>query len=114
MTKELKERFDRETRSAPVVIYMKGTPDMPMCGFSRNAALAFRELGVPVAHVNVLMDEEAWSGIKEYTDWPTIPQVFIGGEFIGGSSIVLEYLESGELQRLVDEAMAKYGAAASA
>lgn len=104
MDERLKQRFDRETASAPVVIYMKGSPETPQCGFSRNAVLAFRELGVPVAHVNVLEDPEAWSGIKEYTDWPTIPQIFVGGRFLGGSSIVLECLESGELKRLVDEA----------
>lgn len=114
MTEELRQRFDRETRSAPVVIYMKGTPDMPMCGFSRNAVLAFRELGVPVKHIDVLEDEEVWQSIKEYTDWPTIPQVFIGGNFVGGSSIVLEYLESGELKRLVDEAMSQERAPAPA
>jgi monothiol glutaredoxin len=103
----LKERFDREVNSQPVMIYMKGTPQFPMCGYSQRAAQCFQSLGVPVGHVNVLEDPEAWEGIKLYTDWPTIPQIFVGGEFIGGSSIVLEMLESGELEKKVKSALDK-------
>ncbi len=98
---ELKDRFDREVNSAPVFIYMKGTPDFPMCGYSQRVVGCFNAIGVPVGYVNVLMDPEAWDNIKLYSDWPTIPQVFIGGEFVGGSSIVMEMLESGELEEKV-------------
>ena len=101
LPEELKERFDRETKTNPVMLYMKGTPEFPMCGYSMRAAQCFQALGVPVGHVNVLVDPEAWEGIKQYTDWPTIPQIFIGGEFVGGSSIVVEMLESGELEEKV-------------
>jgi monothiol glutaredoxin len=103
----LKERFDREVNSQPVMLYMKGSPQFPMCGYSQRAAQSFQALGVPVGHVNVLEDPEAWEGIKLYSDWPTIPQIFIGGEFIGGSSIVVEMLESGELEEKVKAAMEK-------
>ncbi len=104
LSDEQRQRFERETKSAPVVIYMKGTPDMPMCGFSAGAAGAFEDLGVEVKGVNVLEDPEAWQGIKTYTGWPTIPQVFVGGEFIGGCDIVREMRATGELQELVEKA----------
>lgn len=104
LTPELKERFEREVKSNPVMIYMKGTPEFPMCGYSQRAAGCFQALGVPVGHVNVLTDPEAWEGIKLYSDWPTIPQIFIGGEFVGGSSIIVEMLESGELEEKVKAA----------
>jgi len=106
LPERLKERFEREIHSQPVMLYMKGTPDFPMCGYSQRAAPCFKILGVPVGHVNVLEDPEAWEGIKLYSDWPTIPQIFIGGEFVGGSSIVVEMLESGELGEKVNAARA--------
>jgi monothiol glutaredoxin len=109
LPEDLKQRFEQEVNSNPVMLYMKGTPDFPMCGYSQRAAQCFQDLGVPVGHVNVLRDPEAWEGIKLYSDWPTIPQIFIGGEFIGGSSIVVEMLESGELEEKVKAAMAKSG-----
>lgn len=105
LPEELKERFDRETKAQPVVLYMKGTPEFPMCGYSMRAAQCFQALNVPVGHVNVLTDPEAWEGIKLYTDWPTIPQIFVGGEFVGGSSIVVEMMESGELEEKVKAAV---------
>jgi monothiol glutaredoxin len=103
----LKERFDREVNSKPVMMYIKGTPDFPMCGYSQRAAQSFQAIGAPVGYVNVLEDPEAWEGIKLYSDWPTIPQIFIGGEFVGGSSIVVEMLESGELEEKVKAAVEK-------
>lgn len=108
---ELRERFEREVNSQPVMLYMKGTPEFPMCGYSQRAAQCFKTLGVPVGHVNVLTDPEAWEGIKLYSDWPTIPQIFVGGEFVGGSSIVVEMLESGELEEKVKAAREKTGTA---
>jgi len=106
LPERLKERFETEVHSQPVMLYMKGTPDFPMCGYSQRAAQCFKTLGVSVGHVNVLEDPEAWEGIKLYSDWPTIPQIFIGGEFVGGSSIVVEMLESGELGEKVNAARA--------
>jgi monothiol glutaredoxin len=107
LPEKLKERFDREVHSNPIMLYMKGTPDFPMCGFSQKAVQCFRSIGAPVGFVNVLEDPEAWEGIKRYADWPTIPQIFIGGEFVGGSGDVVELLESGELQVKVREALEK-------
>ena len=113
LPEELKERFEREVNSHPVMLYMKGTPEFPMCGYSQRAAQCFKAIGAPVGHVNVLVDPEAWEGIKLYSDWPTIPQIFIGGEFVGGSSIVVEMLESGELEEKVKAAREKAGAGSS-
>jgi monothiol glutaredoxin len=107
LPENLKERFEKEVRSHPVMLYMKGTPDFPMCGYSQRAAQCFKAIGASVGYVNVLEDPEAWEGIKLYSDWPTIPQIFIGGEFVGGSSIVMEMLESGELEEKVREAQDK-------
>jgi len=102
---DLMERFKKEVNSNPVVIYMKGSPDFPMCGFSRGAVEALTAVGAPVAYVNVLQDPEAWEGIKVYSGWPTIPQIFIGGEFVGGCDIVRELWLSGELEKRVEEAL---------
>jgi len=85
-----------------VVLYMKGTPDFPQCGFSANAVGILKECGVKeMFTVNVLENPEIRQGIKEYANWPTIPQLYINGEFIGGSDIVTEMYQSGELQTLL-------------
>jgi monothiol glutaredoxin len=112
LPERLKARFEQEVNSNPVMIYMKGTPDFPMCGYSQRAAFSFKAIGASVGYVNVLEDPEAWEGIKLYSDWPTIPQIFIGGEFVGGSSIVVEMLESGELEEKVKAAQEKFAASA--
>ena len=101
MTPDLKARFDREIQSHPVVIYMKGNPLFPRCGFSAAAVQVLQSYG-PVHGVDVLADPEVRDGIKEYTRWPTIPQVFIHGRFVGGSDIVRELEERGELKALID------------
>jgi monothiol glutaredoxin len=86
----------------PVVLFMKGTAQFPQCGFSGNAINILRASGVETLHtVNVLEDAGIRQGIKEYANWPTIPQLYINGEFIGGSDIMSEMFESGELQKLV-------------
>ena len=98
----------RETVTGnPVVLYMKGTPQFPQCGFSSRAIQILKACGVdsPVT-VNVLADDEIRQGIKEYASWPTIPQLYIGGEFVGGSDIMTEMFESGELQQQIS-ALAK-------
>jgi monothiol glutaredoxin len=105
MTENLNTRFEKEVNSAPVVIYMKGTPDFPMCGFSRGAVEALADVGAPIAFVNVLQDPEAWEGIKVYSGWPTIPQIFIGGTFVGGCDIVRELWQSGQLETMVRDAI---------
>jgi len=105
MAKDLNQRFEQEVTAHPVVIYMKGTPDFPMCGFSRGAVEALAAVDAPIAYVNVLQDAEAWEGIKVYSEWPTIPQVFIGGKFVGGCDIVRELWQSGELSDLVKQAV---------
>ena len=88
--------------SPPVVLFMKGTAQFPQCGFSGNAVNILRASGVEKLHtVNVLEDAGIRQGIKEYANWPTIPQLYINGEFIGGSDIMTEMFQSGELQKLV-------------
>lgn len=90
-----------------IVLYMKGSPDFPQCGFSANAIHILRACGVEdFFSVNVLEDPEIREGIKEYANWPTIPQLYVGGEFIGGSDIMTEMYESGELQKLLEKTIA--------
>lgn len=85
-----------------VVLFMKGSPDFPQCGFSMRAAQIVRALGVPFESVDVLRDPEIREGVKVYSSWPTIPQLYIDGQFIGGSDIAYEMYQSGELQKLID------------
>jgi len=88
-----------------VVLYMKGTPDFPQCGFSANAINILRACGVDeLFTVNVLEEPEIRQGIKEYANWPTIPQLYVNGEFVGGSDIMREMYESGELQKILQTA----------
>lgn len=86
-----------------VVLFMKGTPDFPQCGFSSRAVAILERLGVSYASYNVLENPELREAIKQFSNWPTIPQLYIKGEFIGGSDIMMEMFESGELQELVTE-----------
>ncbi|MBG1231244.1 Grx4 family monothiol glutaredoxin [Aestuariivirga litoralis] len=97
------EQIDNEVKTNDIVLFMKGTADMPMCGFSGRTVQILQHLGVPFKDVNVLADEALRNGIKEYTNWPTIPQLYIKGEFVGGSDIVMEMFQSGELKKLLDE-----------
>ena len=91
-----------EIDSQDVVVFMKGTPQFPMCGFSGRAIQILKACGVDRPHtVNVLEDDEIRQGIKDYANWPTIPQLYINGEFIGGSDIMMEMYQSGELQPLL-------------
>ncbi|HJQ61826.1 MAG: monothiol glutaredoxin, Grx4 family [Burkholderiales bacterium] len=88
-----------------VVLYMKGTPDFPQCGFSANAIGMLRACGVEQPFtVNVLEDTEIRQGIKEYANWPTIPQLYVNGEFVGGCDIMIEMYQSGELQKMLEKA----------
>ena len=98
---EAKDRIDEIVRSNNVVLFMKGTPLFPQCGFSGRAIAILDHLGVPFETVDVLQDQEIRQGIKEYSDWPTIPQLYVKGEFVGGSDIMMEMFESGELKQMV-------------
>jgi monothiol glutaredoxin len=94
-----------QVTSHPVVLYMKGSPQMPMCGFSASATQILKACGVEQPFtVDVLQDQEIRQGIKEYANWPTIPQLYVKGEFVGGSDIMREMYQSGELKKLLDTA----------
>ena len=105
MSEPIFERIQREVRESPIMVYMKGTPDFPQCGFSGATVRVFELLGVPIASRNVLEDPELRDAIKRFSNWPTIPQVYIGGEFVGGCDIVREMYESGELAELVKKTL---------
>lgn len=100
MTPELKARFDQEIRENPIVVYMKGNALFPKCGFSGLAVELLKPFG-KLYTVDVLAEPEVRDGIKEYSSWPTIPQVYIHGKFVGGSDIVRELAQNGELEALV-------------
>ena len=97
------ERIDELVKNNDVVLFMKGTPLFPQCGFSSRAIAILDHLNVEFASVDVLQDQEIRQGIKEYSDWPTIPQLYVKGEFLGGSDIMMEMYEAGELQEMVTE-----------
>lgn len=101
------ERIDQAVKSNPIIIFMKGTPQMPQCGFSSRAAQALMACGEPFAYVNVLQDPEIFQDLPQYANWPTFPQVYINGELIGGCDITLEMYQNGELQKMVKEAVQK-------
>ena len=95
-------RIQAEITDNPVVLYMKGTPSFPQCGFSARVVQILSHMGVPFQGVNVLEDPELREGIKAYTNWPTVPQLYVAGEFVGGCDIVMEMFQSGELKGLLD------------
>ncbi|NJC05410.1 monothiol glutaredoxin [Sphingomonas kaistensis] len=95
------DRIDTLVKSNDVVLFMKGTALFPQCGFSSRAIAILDHLGTPYETVDVLQDQEIRQGIKEYSDWPTIPQLYVKGEFVGGSDIMMEMFESGELKTMV-------------
>lgn len=94
-------RISEIVNSSDVVLFMKGTPLFPQCGFSSKAIAILEHLGVAYDSVDVLQDMEVRQGIKSYSDWPTIPQLYVKGEFVGGSDIMMEMYEAGELQQLM-------------
>ena len=100
MVPELKKRFEEEIRNNKVVLYMKGNALFPRCGFSATALAILQQFG-PVYTVDVLEEAEVREGIKEYSSWPTIPQVYINGKFVGGSDIIRQLFETGELERMM-------------
>lgn len=106
MTTDAQNRIDSLVKSNKILVFMKGSKLMPMCGFSNNVVQILNTLGVPFETVDVLENPEIRQGVKEYSSWPTIPQVYINGEFIGGSDILIEMYQKGELQQLVEVALA--------
>jgi monothiol glutaredoxin len=96
----IQEKIAQTVQSNPVVLYMKGTADFPQCGFSSKVVQILRKSGIQFLAINVLDDPEIRQGIKDYTNWPTIPQLYVNGEFIGGCDIVTEMDQTGELQKL--------------
>ncbi|WP_027259041.1 MULTISPECIES: Grx4 family monothiol glutaredoxin [Leisingera] len=100
---DVKSRIDETVKASDVVLFMKGTKEMPQCGFSSRVAAVLNYIGVDYTDVNVLADEDIRSGIKEYSDWPTIPQLYIKGEFVGGCDIITEMTLSGELDGMFEQ-----------
>jgi monothiol glutaredoxin len=103
---DVNTRIEEQLKSHDILLYMKGTPDFPQCGFSGQAVAALNAIGRPYAFVNIFEDEEIRQGLKEYSNWPTFPQLYVKGELIGGSDIVVEMYHSGELKKLIEEAAA--------
>ena len=106
MDAHLKSRIEALIAASPIVVFMKGNKLMPQCGFSNTAVQIFNTLGVSFESFDVLSDPEIRQGIKEFSDWPTIPQVYLKGEFLGGSDILIELYNSGELQEKLEIALA--------
>jgi monothiol glutaredoxin len=98
------ERIKAELSSSPVVLFMKGTPDFPQCGFSAQTVAALRAVGAQFRHVNIFEEPELREALKRYSNWPTYPQLYVNGELIGGCDIALEMYQNGELKKLVSEA----------
>ena len=105
-TDPTQQRIDQIVKSSDVVLFMKGTAQFPMCGFSAQAVGVLKTLGQPIYGVNVLEDDALWGALEEYTQWPTVPQIFINGEFIGGCDIITEIHERGELTKLFKKSWA--------
>jgi len=101
------ERIKQQVEGHPVVIFMKGTPQIPQCGFSSRAAQALQACGEDFAYVNVLADQDIFQSLPQFANWPTFPQIYINGELIGGCDITLELYQNGELKKMVQEAVAK-------
>ena len=104
---DVMDRIKQHVDENPVIIFMKGTPTMPQCGFSSRAAEALKSCNVEFAYVNVLADPEIFENLPRFANWPTFPQLYIGGELVGGCDITLELHEKGELQSMVTSAAAK-------
>ncbi len=103
---DVKQRIEETLKNNTIVLYMKGTPQFPQCGFSGRAVQLLQACGAEFASVDVLADPEIREGIKQYSNWPTIPQLYINGQFVGGSDIMMELYQKGELQKLVSQAAA--------
>jgi len=101
MSDSVHEQIDQVVKNNDVVLFMKGTPDFPQCGFSQRVVAILSSCDVPFAAVNILLNDEIRQGIKDYSDWPTIPQLYVKADFIGGCDIISEMHENGELEELL-------------
>jgi monothiol glutaredoxin len=106
MDATLKQKIEETVQKNKIVLFVKGTKQFPQCGFSNAVITIFKQLGVPFETVNILADQDLRQGMKEYSAWPTFPQIYVGGEFIGGCDIVKEMHEKGELEPIVKKAVA--------
>jgi monothiol glutaredoxin len=104
------DRIKEQLKSNPAVLYMKGTPDFPQCGFSASAVRTLEACGASFGYVNIFEDPELREALKRYSNWPTYPQLYVNGELVGGSDIITEMYQKGELKALLDEAGATAGA----
>jgi monothiol glutaredoxin len=111
---DVNQRIEEQLASYPVLLYMKGTPDFPQCGFSARVVAALRALEAKFAFVNIFEDPEIREGLKSYSNWPTFPQLYVNGELIGGCDIAVEMYESGELADLLAQAKPGQAGAATA
>jgi len=100
---DINTRIKEQLSSHDVLLYMKGTPDFPQCGFSGQAVAALNAIGKPYSYVNIFEDQEIREGLKAYSNWPTFPQLYVKGELIGGCDIMMEMYQSGELKSLLEE-----------
>ncbi len=101
---DINTRIKKQLGEHDILLFMKGTPEFPQCGFSGQTVAALNAIGKPFAFVNIFEDQEIREGLKVYSNWPTFPQLYVKGELIGGSDIVVEMFHSGELKKLLDEA----------
>src|SRR5258706_14642167 len=101
---DVSQRIKQHLEGSPVVLFMKGTPDFPQCGFSAQTAGALQKLGARYSHVNIFEDPELRDALKKYSNWPTYPQLYVKGELVGGCDIALQMYKSGELKTLLQEA----------
>ena len=100
---DVTKRIEEQLQAHDILLYMKGTPDFPQCGFSGQAVAVLNAIGKPFAFVNIFEDQEIREGLKVYSNWPTFPQLYVKGELIGGSDIVVEMYNSGELQEMLKD-----------
>jgi monothiol glutaredoxin len=105
---EAQTRIDQLVKDNKIMVFMKGNKLMPQCGFSNNVVQILNQLGVPFETFDVLADQEVRQGIKEYSNWPTIPQIYVNGEFLGGSDILIEMYQKNELQQVLEVALSSW------
>lgn len=103
------QRIEAQLNENPVMLYMKGSPAFPQCGFSARAVQILEHIGTPFAHVNIFEDPELRESLKTYSNWPTFPQLYVNGELVGGSDIMMDLFEKGELQTLIQNARGNQG-----
>lgn len=104
---DINSRIEEQLNAHDVLLYMKGSPDFPQCGFSGQTVAALNAIGKPFAYVNIFEDDEIRQGLKEYSNWPTFPQLYIKGELVGGCDIVIEMYHSGELEKMLEDTAEK-------